>query len=558
MRRRNLRDEAVAATKMIPRQAAAAPLAIMLALAGIVSLCPASTTFAADLTEAEERGKYIYEVGRSRSRRVINANLGNGKPPTPGHVLPCINCHGADGRGAEDYVGIAPLNINWYALASTGAHVHAVRSHAPFDERSLARAIIFGKDPSGNDMEKVMPRYDMAKEDVEDLVAYLKVMDSQSDPAISGNAIKIGTVIPTTGRHAGLGEAIRSTIESVFAEVNANGGVNSRKLELAVGGWSDTGNPQIWAARDLVDVEPVAALVSPYVPNYDAELESLATEKRLPVIGPYTVLQPDGDRESDAESEDNRFTFYLLAGLELQVRALVDAATAKVTPGETSLAIVYPRVRFFDALADAAARQAAAAGFSSVSEEVFELNEFPAKATAVSLNEDATGAVLFLGNGAELAQLTRQAQDADWQPVLLSPALLSERNIFDLPDSFSGRVLLAYSSLPTDYSPEGAADFEALHEKYDLEYSYSIAQVNAYIAARVLVEALERAGRDVSRDALVTSLESFDGFHPGLAPALSYDEESRIGSVGVHIVPVDLVEDRFTEPVRWIVPRDTD
>jgi ABC-type branched-subunit amino acid transport system substrate-binding protein len=535
------------------RQAAAAPLAGVLALVGIILVWPESATLAADLTAAEERGKYIYETGRSRSRRVITADLGGGEAPTPGHVLPCINCHGADGRGADDYVGIAPLNINWYALSSSGAHMHAVRSHRPFDELALARAIVFGLDPDDNKMEKAMPRYDMAKEDVEDLIAYLKVMDSQSDPAISGSTIRIGTVIPVDGPHTGLGRAIRETIEAVFNEVNANGGINSRQLELAVGGWTDNGNPQIWAARDLVNKQPVAALVGPYVPNYDAELEALGNEKRLPIIGPYTVLQPDGDEE-----EENRFTFYMLAGLELQARALVEAATARTTPRETHLAVVYPRVRFFDRLSAAAARQARALGFTSVAEEIFELNEFQAESTVVSLRENNTGAVLFLGSATELVQFARRAAQANWQPLLLAPGLLAERNVFELPESFNRNVLLAYASLPTDYSPEGATDFERLHEKYGFDYSYSIAQVNAYIAANVLVEALRRAGRELNRTGIVDALESLDDYHPGLAPAFSYGEDRRIGSVGVHIVPVDLAEDRFTEPVRWIVPRDTE
>jgi ABC-type branched-subunit amino acid transport system substrate-binding protein len=341
----------------------------------------------------------------------------------------------------------------------------------------------------------------MAQEDVQDLIAYLKVMDSQSDPAISSSTIRVGTVLPTEGRHTALGQAIRQTIEAVFDEVNAKGGVNDRELQLAVGGWNDDGNPQIWAARDLVNKEPVAALVSPYVPNYDAELEALATEKRLPVVGPYTVLQPDGD-----EDEDNRFD------------------------------------------------QADALGFASVTEEVFELNEFPAESTVLNLQGKDTQAVLFLGNAAELSQFARRAAEAGWQPLLLSPGLLAERNVFELPESFDGRVLLSYASLPTDYSPEGAADFELLHEKYGFDYSYSIAQVNAYLAARVLVEGIERAGRNLTRQQLLEALEGLDDFHPGLAPALSFGEDRRIGSVGTHIVPVDLVEDRFTEPVRWIVP----
>jgi ABC-type branched-subunit amino acid transport system substrate-binding protein len=236
----------------------------------------------------------------------------------------------------------------------------------------------------------------------------------------------------------------------------------------------------------------------------------------------------------------------------------VEAATARVTPAENGLAIIYPRVRFFDRVAEAATRQAEALGFASVTEEVFELNEFKAESAVVSLREEEPGVVLFLGNSAELSQFARRAVQTDWEPLVLSPGLLAERNVFELPESYSSRVLLAYASLPTDYSPEGTADFEQLHEKYGFDYSYSIAQVNAYIAAKVLVTGLERAGRNFTREELVNSLESMDNFHPGLAPALSYGEGRRIGSDGVHVVPVDLVADRFTEPVRWIVPRDAE
>jgi ABC-type branched-subunit amino acid transport system substrate-binding protein len=558
MRHRDLRNGAVAA-KRTTRQAAAAPLASVFALAGIVMLLPDSTAAAADLTPAEERGKYIYEEGKSRSRRLIMADLGAGAEPTPASVLPCINCHGADGRGAEDYVGVAPLNVNWYALASSGTHEHALRSHAPFDEMSLARAIILGKDPAGSDMEKSMPRYDLTQEDATDLIAYLKVMDSQSDPAITSDTIHVGTVLPTEGQHAALGDAIRATIEAVFDEVNADGGIHNREIKLGVGGWGANNNPQIWAARDLVNKEPVAAMVSPYVPNYDAQLEALANEKRLPVVGPYTVLQPDGEeRDGNDDAVENRYTFYLLAGLELQAEALVHAAAANTTPADTNLAIIYPRVQFFDRLSAAATRAAESMGFASVSEEVFELNQFSSQSTLLQLRENEANAVLFLGSGAELAQFARGADAAGYAPLLLAPGLLAERGIFEVPKSFDRKVLLTYASLPMDYSPEGAAEFEGLHEKYGFDYNYSIAQVNAYTAAKVLLAGLEHAGRELTRQQLLLALEGLDGFHPGLTPALSYGEDRRIGSVGVHIVPVDLEEGRFTEPVRWIVPGSAD
>ena len=54
MRHRDLRNGAVAASRTT-RQAAAAPLVSVLALAGIVTLLPDSAALSADLTEAEAR-----------------------------------------------------------------------------------------------------------------------------------------------------------------------------------------------------------------------------------------------------------------------------------------------------------------------------------------------------------------------------------------------------------------------------------------------------------------------------------------------------------------------
>jgi hypothetical protein len=134
----------------------------------------------------------------------------------------------------------------------------------------------------------------------------------------------------------------------------------------------------------------------------------------------------------------------------------------------------------------------------------------------------------------------------------LSPGLLAERGIFELPPSFSYRVLLSYASLPTDYSASGAEEFERLHEKYRFGYEYDIAQVSAFTAAKVLVAGLENAGRRLNREELVLGLEGLDEFHPGLAPPLSYGPFRRTGSLGAHIVRVDLVGDRFDPATGWI------
>ena len=505
------------------------------------------------LSEAEERGQYIYETGKSRSNRIITADMQRGEPPVPAEILPCKNCHGVDGRGAEDYTDVAPLNINWFAMVQSGRHEHSKRSHDAFDVESVARSITNGLDPDGNALDAAMPRYNVGAEDMADLIAYLKVMDSLSDPGITSHKVRLGTVLPSEGQNAGLGKAMRDVIEAYFTTVNAAGGVHGRELELVVGAWGANDDPVIWAARDLVDKEPVLALVSGYVPQYDAEFEALADEKKIPLVGPYTALPPrEEDTHGHEHDEKAHHTFYALAGLAHQAEVLVEAAAADHGAGSTRIAIVHPRVASINELARAAEARANALGFRSVEVAAYSFGQFDGRATVAALRASGADVVVFLGSGQELVDFGSEALKAQWLPNFMAPGMLVERSVFELPTSLSGRVVLAYASLPIDYSTDGIAEFEKLHEDFGIDYSYSIAQISAYTAARIIVEGLQQAGRSLSRDQLMSALESIDGFHPGLVPPISYGPDRRIGTLGGHVVRADLVNDRFDDDTRWI------
>ena len=525
--------------------------AILLAV-GVASWTPVTAQDTV-LSDAEERGKYIYETGKSRSSRIMTADMMRGEPPVPAEILPCKNCHGVDGRGAEDYTGVAPLNINWFAMVQSGPHEHAQRSHAAFDEASIARSILAGEDPDGNALDFAMPRYNIGAEDMADLIAYLKVMDSQADPGITSDSVRLGAVLPLEGKNAAMGKTMRDVIEAYFKSVNAAGGVRGRQLELVVGSWGANDDPVIWAARDLVDRNPVFALVSGYVPLYDAEFAALADEKKMPLVGPYTALPPREDNShGHTHDESAHYAFYALAGLTHQVEVLVEAAAADHGAASTRLAIVYPRIASINELASAADMRAQALGFRSVEASAYSAGQFDARATVATLRASGVDVVVFLGSGQELVDFGAAAANTQWLPNIMAPGLLVERGVFEMPVSLSGRVQLAYASLPTDYSAAGVAEFEKLHADFGIDYSYSIAQISAYTAARIMVEALQQVGRNLSREALVSALESMDGFHPGLVPPVSYGPDRRIGTTGGHLVSADLVNGRFDDATRWI------
>jgi hypothetical protein len=141
------------------------------------------------LSPAELRGSEIYHEGTSPAEEEISALMMGPAVEVPGAILPCVNCHGADGRGKPEGNG-SPTDITREALTRPDGVRHATgREHPPYTESLLARAIAAGVDPAGNKLHVAMPRYRMTESDMEDLVAYLLRIDTTA-------VWDVGSVLP--------------------------------------------------------------------------------------------------------------------------------------------------------------------------------------------------------------------------------------------------------------------------------------------------------------------------------------------------------------------------
>ena len=507
---------------------------LLLLVAGLC-VVPSIACAADDLSAAETRGKHIYTQGESLSNRIITASVATSEAPTSASILPCIQCNGADGRG----IGIISPDINWSALVAPGGHEHPQRKHDAFDETSVVKAIVGGVDPAGNDLEATMPRYTMSNADMADLIAYLKRVETELDPGLSATTIRIGTVLPAEGPLGIAGAAMRIVLEAYFDFVNFTGGIHGRKLELVVGEWGAGDTPAFWQAQDLVSNEPLFALIACYLPGYEADFSTLVNEQQIPLIGPHTMMGTGGN---------GRYEFFLQAGLAEQGEALVEAVIRQAVVAQADqprFGVVYPLMQGFDQLADVARERAARHGIERVAMVPYKANNFDVSIAVATLRSAGSEAILFLGSADEFVELGKKASELDWKPALLAPGILAERSVFELPPSFDGQVFLAYASLPSDHTQEGANLFEALHRNRGLNYRESVSQIAAYSAARVLTEALETAGPALSRERLIKSLESMVDYQSGLTAAVSFDPNRRMGPDGAHVVRVDLVNGRL-------------
>jgi ABC-type branched-subunit amino acid transport system substrate-binding protein len=501
------------------------------------------------LTPEEKRGKQIYLRGTSASGREIKAYLGEASLEVPASTLTCAGCHGADGQGKPEG-GVTPSNITWAALAKPSgvAHASVRRKHPPYTERALELALTRGLDPAGNRLLNVMPRYQMAREDMNDLIAYLKRLGTDRDPGLSETGIRVGMLVPARGALAEMGQAIKSVVAAYFEEVNGQGGIYNRKIELKFAETGDTAAATSASVERLITDEQVFALSATMIAGADKEVAALAQQSEVPLVGPFTLYPP-------VAASVNRQVFYLLSGIDDQARALVVFAAQRHAPDKSATpraAVVYQESELNAGVTEAIEEQLKKAGWGAPAVAKYARGRFDAGAVVRELSAKNVNTVFLIGGGEDQRAFLSAAAAANWTPALYLPGALTGRDFLDASSVFKGKIFLSFPSVPSDIKPAALENLRALAAKYKLPQGHTAAQVSAYVSAQLLVEGLKRAGRDLSREKLIAALEGLYEYETGLTPPLTYGPNRRVGAAGAYIVTVETEKKQFTSASGWI------
>lgn len=495
------------------------------------------------LTPQELRGKMIYESGESLTGEEIKVTIG--EVEVPPSTVTCAGCHGLRGEGKTE-AGISAGSLTWSHLTRPEGHRHpSGRRHGPFDEDSFARSVVEGFDPDDNELLIAMPRFRMSKTDMQDLISYLKRIESKVEKGVSEKSVKVCTLLFSKGPLAEMSFAMRDVLTAYFDDANGRGGVNDRKIELHAVETGETPSSTAANVRRALTEEDCFAFVGGITAGADKELFELAKEFKSPFIGPSTL--------SPQTSNSNSHVFYILPGLPEQARALVNFAVGSLTLKNARTAIVYSDAVLSVETSMALEDQARKAGVESYSKLRYERATFDARQLVEKLKNEKTEAVFFLGARGEESAFVKEAAAVAWTPhIFLIGALLGKDLFQSVPVNFKGRVYLAFPTIPSDTSPKGIAEFRALLEKYKFAQRNTASQNAALASAKIFVEGLRRAGRDLSREKLVEALEVFNNFDTGFTPRITFGPNRRVGAAGAYILTFDPLRKEFVNAGGWI------
>jgi ABC-type branched-subunit amino acid transport system substrate-binding protein len=505
---------------------------VLLALAGLAQDAQQPAT-------VPTRGKDIYLYGTGPGGAPIEATEGEANVNVPAAVLRCVNCHGADGRGKPEG-GLSPSNIRWTELSKPySITTSSGRVRPPYNDSLLIRAITMGIDSGGNRLNAAMPKYQLTREQADDLVAYLKALNDMLDPGITDQSIKIGVILPPEGSFSGMHRALLETLSAAFQKVNDEGGLYGRKLFLVF-----SFAPQFSPAESFLKFirqEQPFALIESFIAGHESEINADIEENRIPLIGAISLF-PRMDAPID------RYVFYLLSGIEEQSEVLAKfAASSQGLKAARSL-VVFNEEEGVQAAIDRITKEAEKFGWARP--ELVPVQEV--KDWSLLLQGKKIDTVFWLASGEFLGALFTGAFNSQVYPLVLAPSAFVGSEIFQAPKQFSGHLFLSFPILPSDQTKEGELEYLELARIGRFSPGNLAERLIALSAAKLLIYGLEKAGRSLTREKIVESLENLYHFETGQTPPLSFSLNRRVGATGAHVIGIDLDKKQLLLPDTWI------
>lgn len=331
------------------------------------------------------------------------------------------------------------------------------------------------------------------------LAGLLGLAPAAADDGITASSIKLGMSSPFSGPNGAYGEAMREGVQAYFSQVNAGGGVHGRKIELVSLDDGYETERTVANTRKLIEQEKVFALLAYYGSSPTTEAMKVFSTAKVPLVG--TISGADSLR-----NPVNAHMFHLRASYADETEAIVDHL---VGLGVTNIAVFYQNDGFgksgLDGVAAALKRHKLTPSASAAIERNA-LDVSSAVQTIAKANPQAVVMVTLYKPTAAFVTALRAAGQTP-QFVTLSPVgadlLVKEMGA----DSAHGISISQVMPYPWNDSVAIVKDYQKALAQVAKGKEPTYYGLEGYINARLVTEALKRAGKDLTRDKLAAALE---------------------------------------------------
>jgi branched-chain amino acid transport system substrate-binding protein len=335
--------------------------------------------------------------------------------------------------------------------------------------------------------------------------------------------IILGQSAPFTGPAAQLGIQFYQGAKVYFDQINEQGGVNKRLIEIR--NLDDGYEPSRCAenTRKLIDDEVFALFGYIGTPTSIVALP-LATKDKVPFIAPFTGAMA-------LREPFNKYAFHVRASYNDETGLIVKQLTAL---GLKKIAVFYQNDAYGKAGLDGVVLALGAQNLKPVAQATVERNTVDVAKAVTTLVAAGPDAVVQIGAYKACAAFIREARKAGYGGTFYNVSFVGTQALADeLGKDGAGVVVSQVMPSPYNTARPIAREFVEAIKAAGKDAKVNFSSMEGYVAAKVLVDGLRRGGAKMSRESLITGLEAIGS--------------QSLGGFSVSFSPTDHVASSFVE-----------
>jgi ABC-type branched-subunit amino acid transport system substrate-binding protein len=336
---------------------------------------------------------------------------------------------------------------------------------------------------------------------------------AQEAPGVTSNRILLGQAAVFTGPAAQLGIQMRNGIKAYLDYVNERGGVHGRRIELVTEDDRYEASVAPGATKKLLEEHRVFALLG-YVgtPTGVAHLP-VVTQAKAPLVGMFTGAEA-------LRVPFNRYVFHVRASYYDETEKIVEQV---VSLGGKKIAVFYQADAYGEAGRMGTELALKRRNMKIHSVGTVERNTVKVEEAVKAIHASQPDAIVMVSAYTSCAEFIRQMRKAGSGATFYNVSFVGSKALADaLGKEGSGVAISQVVPFPWGTAVPVVKEYQQLAKKAGVA-DYNFSAMEGFLTAKVMVEGLRRAGRNLTREGLVEALERMNdvdlgGFYVGYSP----------------------------------------
>jgi ABC-type branched-subunit amino acid transport system substrate-binding protein len=328
----------------------------------------------------------------------------------------------------------------------------------------------------------------------------------------------IGQSAPFTGPSAQLGLQFHLGAQLHFEQVNAKGGVNGRRIELQR--LDDGYEPERCVANTKQFISDGVFALFGYVGTATSLAAlPLASEAKTPFFAPFSGAQA-------LREPFNRYAIHVRASYFDETAAIVRQVTST---GIKQLAVFYQDDAYGKTGLEGVQRALKAMNLETVAQGSVERNTNDVAPALKAILAAKPEAIVQIGAYKACATFIRLARQQGFGGNFYNVSFVGTQALMDELGAVAKGVVVS-QVMPFPYSPATQLSGEYLADLKDKRgQAPNYSGMEGYVAAKVFVEALKRAGRGATRESFIDAIHGMQAVNLGGFP-VDFGPQKHTGS----------------------------